>query len=73
MQALFHDEIGGLRVCLDDKLVTAQVAGHVKRVDIGAQVLADFVFFRIESNTFTNALETAFTPDMKHHFKADDI
>ena len=73
MQALFHDKIGGLRVCLDYQLVTAQVASHVKRVDRSAQILADLIFFRIESNTFSNALEAAFAPDVEHHFKAHDI
>ena len=45
----------------------------MKRVDRCAQVLADSEFFRIESDTFSNALKAAFASDMEHHFEADNI
>ena len=73
MQALFHDKITRLGIGLNDKLMAAQVTSHVKGVDGCAQVLANKVLFCIESDSFSNTLETALTSDVKHHFEADHI
>ena len=45
----------------------------MKGIDGRAQILANSMFFRIESDTFANTLQTTFTPDMEHHLEADNI
>ena len=73
MESFLHDEVGALWISLDDKFVAAQVARHVERVYRCAQILTNFVFLRIESYSFADTLETAFTPDVEHHLEAHHV